>query len=77
VIALFYVSLVVLSLVGILPLWTLLVILSLPLAVKSVRHLWKNHADPMTVVPAQASTIQFQIVTALMVIIAVVVDKFI
>lgn len=76
-VTLFYISMGLLVAVGIFPLWTLLVLLTIPLSVTCVRHMWKNHSNPLTMVPAQAKTVQLQIISAVMMIIAVVVDKFV
>jgi 1,4-dihydroxy-2-naphthoate octaprenyltransferase len=77
IVALFYVSIVLLASFGVLPLWSLLVLLSLPLAVKTCLFVWRNHRNPLVIVPAQARTIQLQIITAVLLILAVVLDKFV
>jgi 1,4-dihydroxy-2-naphthoate octaprenyltransferase len=74
---LFYLTTLALVAVRLMPLWTLLVLLTVPLCLKSLRHLWKTHDSPLTVVPAQAGTIQFQILTTVLAIICVVADRFV
>lgn len=73
---LLYLSVLVLILLRVYPLWSFLVFLSLPLALKTARHMWKHHADPEAIVPAQAGTIQLQAVTAGLTILSFVPGKY-
>jgi 1,4-dihydroxy-2-naphthoate octaprenyltransferase len=75
--ALFYISVATLVFLKIYPVWSLLILLSLPAAIKTTNHLWKHHADPVAVVPAQAGTIKFQMLTAVITIISFVIDRFV
>ena len=75
--SLFYISVLALVVLKIYPLWSLLVILLAPFAVKSVKHMWRNHSDPRAIVPAQAGTIQFQMFSALLVTVSFIIDKVI
>jgi 1,4-dihydroxy-2-naphthoate octaprenyltransferase len=75
--SLFYISVLALIILNIYPLWSLLIILLTPFAVKSMRHMWKNHADPRAIIPAQAGTIQFQMFSALVVTVSFIIDKVI
>ena len=74
---LFYLSVILLCIIGVYPPWSLAVLLTVPLVAKHARHMWKNHANPLTIVPAQAGTIQLQILTAVLVIISFIVDKYV
>jgi 1,4-dihydroxy-2-naphthoate polyprenyltransferase len=75
-VALFYGSVPGLVVLKLYPVWSLLVLFSLPLAFKAINHMWKYHADPVSIVPAQAGTIQLQMLTALICIASFVVDRF-
>jgi len=75
--ALFYVSTILLASLGVFPLWSLLILLSLPLSIKTCLFVWRNHGSPPAIVPAQARTIQFQIISAAVLILSVFLDKFI
>lgn len=61
IVAAVYVSSLVLALVGILPYWTLLVFLTLPLAVGAVRGVFSNYDKPRALVPAEGKTVQLQL----------------
>jgi len=73
---LFYLSVIGLILRKLYPLWSFLLILSLPLALKTTHRMWKHHADPQAIVPAQAGTIQFQALTAVLTIASFVLGKY-
>ncbi len=60
IVAAFAVSLV-LAILGILPWWTLLIFLTLPLAIGAIRGSWKNYDKPKALIPAQGQTIQLQL----------------
>ncbi len=45
------------ALLNVLPLWTLLSLLSLPIAVKAARHLRTHYEDPHAMIPANALTV--------------------
>lgn len=62
---------------GLYPVWSLLVFVFLPFAFRIIKHMWKYHADPLSIVPAQAGTIQLQILTAVACIASFVIDRFI
>jgi 1,4-dihydroxy-2-naphthoate octaprenyltransferase len=70
-----YLSVFFLIIRKIYPLWSLVILLSIPLALKTTHHMWKNHADPVAVIPAQAGTIQFQMMTAVLTIGSFILDK--
>jgi 1,4-dihydroxy-2-naphthoate octaprenyltransferase len=76
-IALFYLSTVLLTVLGVFPLWSLIVLLLLPLSFRTLQFVWRNHGSPRAIVPAQARTIQFQIVSAAVIILALILEKFI
>jgi 1,4-dihydroxy-2-naphthoate octaprenyltransferase len=61
IVAAVYVSSLVLALVGVLPYWTLLVFLTLPLAVGAVRGVLSNYDHPRALVPAEGKTVQLQL----------------
>lgn len=73
----FFISWFVLLLMKYLPVWSLIVLLSLPLAVKAVRGVWKEHSNPHGIVPAQASTIMFQMISGILLILSIFLDKFV
>jgi len=73
---LFYVSVAMLILLKLYPLWSFVIFLSLPLAFKTIHRMWKHHADPKAIVPAQAGTIQFQMMTAVLTIVSFVTGKY-
>ena len=70
---LFYLSVAALSYTKIYPLSSLVILLSLPLAAKAALKLWKNHASPNQTVSAQRATIQFQVLTAILILISLVI----
>ena len=72
---LFYVSVVWLVLIGDYTRWSLLVFVLAPLAVTNVNRTWQNHSSPLAVVPAQAGTIQFQMLSTLIIIASVVSER--
>ena len=74
---LFYLSTVTLILFRIFPAGSFIVFFSLPLAIKATRHMWNHHSDPVAIIPAQAKTIQFQMITAVLTIASLVIDKYI
>lgn len=59
-------SVVGLWLGGIIPVWSLLCLVTLPLAVRAMGNLWKNHSDPKAILPSQAATIQMQAAAGLL-----------
>jgi 1,4-dihydroxy-2-naphthoate octaprenyltransferase len=61
IVAAVYVSSVILVLLGLLPYWTLLILLTLPLAVGAVRGAWSNYDEPGALVPAEGRTVQLQL----------------
>ncbi len=73
---LLYISVIVLILLKIYPTWSFLLFLSLPLALKTTRRMWKHHDDPRAIVPAQAGTIQFQALTAVLTIASFVLGTY-
>ena len=74
--SLFYISVILLVFMKLYPLWSFLIFLSIPLAVKTSKLMWKNHADPVAIIPAQGGTIQFQMITAVVTIASFILDKF-
>jgi len=73
---LFYGTVIGLISLKLYPLWSFMIFLSLPLVFKTIHHMWKHHADPQAIVPAQAGTIQFQMLTAALTIVSFVIDRF-
>jgi len=61
IVAAVYVSSLVLALCGTLPYWTLLIFLTLPLAVGAVRGAFANYNEPRKLVPAEGMTVQLQL----------------
>jgi 1,4-dihydroxy-2-naphthoate octaprenyltransferase len=55
-----YLSVLALWAARLLPAWSLITFLTLPIAAKAVANAWKNHADPRAIVPSQAATILTQ-----------------
>jgi len=72
----FAASVVGLWLAGILPVWSLACLLTLVLAARAVRNLWRNHADPRAVLPSQAATIQMQAAAGLLLTAALVAEHW-
>ncbi len=62
IIAAVYVSSVILVLLGLLPYWTLIIFLTLPLAIGAVRGTWANYDKPKELVPFEGKTVQLQLV---------------
>lgn len=75
--ALFFISVIILIFLKIYPMWSLIIFLLAPVVVKTARHMWKNHSNPHTIIPAQAGTIQFQMFSALVITLSFVIDKVI
>lgn len=75
--SLFYLSVLLLVYLRLYPVWSLAILVSLPMAIKASQHMWKHHADPVAIIPAQAGTIKFQMITAVLTIFSFAVDKFI
>ncbi len=73
--SLFYISVILLVYLKLYPVWALVILLSIPLAIKTSKHMWKHHADPVAIIPAQAGTIQFQMITAVIIIASFVIDR--
>jgi 1,4-dihydroxy-2-naphthoate octaprenyltransferase len=74
--AFFYISVIGLVFLKLYPVWSLLTLLLLPVAITTSKHMWEHHADPVAIVPAQGGTIQFQMMTAVATIASFVIDKF-
>jgi 1,4-dihydroxy-2-naphthoate octaprenyltransferase len=72
---LFYLSTILLIVFRIFPAWSSIVFFSLPLAIKATKHMWNHHEDPVAIIPAQAKTIQFQMITAVLTIGSLIIDK--
>jgi 1,4-dihydroxy-2-naphthoate octaprenyltransferase len=75
--SLFYICVFLLIVIKIYPIWSLLALVSIPLAIKTSVHMWKNHSDPVAIIPAQAGTIQFQILSAVIITVSFIAEKFI
>jgi 1,4-dihydroxy-2-naphthoate polyprenyltransferase len=73
---LFYVFVVLLDYLKLYPVSALIILLSIPIAIKTSKLMWKNHDDPVAIIPAQAGTIKFQMITALLTILSFIIDKF-
>jgi 1,4-dihydroxy-2-naphthoate octaprenyltransferase len=66
IIALTYAALIASVTFGVLPAWTLLGLLTLPLAVKAVAVLMRRYAEPYKLLPANALTILVHFATAIL-----------
>ncbi|MDH5767450.1 MAG: prenyltransferase [Nitrospirota bacterium] len=73
----FYIAVILLIIFKLYPVWSLLILLSAPLAIKTSMHMWRNHSNPLTIVPAQAGTIQFQMLSAVVITASLIAEKFI
>jgi 1,4-dihydroxy-2-naphthoate octaprenyltransferase len=73
--SLFYISVFFLIILGIYPIWSLVIFLSIPLAIKTSIHMWRNFSNPINMVPAQAGTIQFQILSAVIIVASLIAEK--
>jgi 1,4-dihydroxy-2-naphthoate octaprenyltransferase len=63
-----YVTVVIGALVGLLPLYTLIVLLALPFAVKASMYCLRYHSRPFDMVPANASTIMAHMFTGILLV---------
>jgi 1,4-dihydroxy-2-naphthoate octaprenyltransferase len=70
-----YVSVFLSVLFGITPVYTLLAVIPLPLAVASVRHALKFHSEPFKLVPSNAATIVLHLVTSLLLSLGYLLDR--
>jgi len=71
----FYISILLLIYLKLYPVWSMVILLSLPLAIKTSKHMWNNHNDPVAIIPAQGGTIQFQMITAVVTTVSFISDK--
>jgi 1,4-dihydroxy-2-naphthoate octaprenyltransferase len=71
-----YITLVIPVLLGISSLYSLLGLLSIPLAIRGVNHLRKNYNSSFDLIPANASTIYCFLITGFLMIIAYILEKF-
>jgi len=74
---LFYLSSLFLVISDIYPHWSFLIILTVPIAIKTTIHMWKTHADPVAIIPAQAGTIQLQMLSSVILIVSFIIDKIV
>lgn len=75
--SLFYITVMFLVALRLYPVWSLVILLSIPVAIKTTVSMWKNCANPQTIVPAQAGTIQFQMLSAGITIASLIAEKVI
>ncbi len=61
---------------GIFPLLTVLLILLAPVCVKATRTLYTNYYNPAALEPAQKLTIQFQMLSTMLIIATIMIQKF-
>jgi 1,4-dihydroxy-2-naphthoate octaprenyltransferase len=74
---LFYLSALFLIIYDIYPRWSLLILLTVPVAIKTTLHMWKTHADPVAIISAQAGTIQFQMLSSVILIASFIMEKMV
>ncbi len=71
-----YVSIFSGVLVGVMPVYTLLALMPLPLAVETVRHALKFHSESLKLVPVNAVTITLHLMTSLLISIGYLMHGF-
>jgi 1,4-dihydroxy-2-naphthoate octaprenyltransferase len=71
-----YAAILVAALLNITPVYTLLALLTLPLAVKSVRHARQFHSSPFQLVPSNALTIVCHLFTGILLILGYLLSAF-
>jgi len=76
VIALAYLSVIIPVILGIFPLWLLITLATLPLAVKSVHIAFTKYDDEQAILPAQAGTIILTLAFGLSISIGYMLDRF-
>lgn len=76
-IAVVFLSVILLTVFRILPFWTVLIFLLLPQCLKAVQSVFRNYASPEKLVPVQKFTIQFQMMTTLICIAGILVQKMV
>jgi len=64
-----FLSIFLLSIKGIYPVWCLFSFLALPLGFKATRILFKNYSQPKALIPAQSSTIQLNTLSGIIILI--------
>jgi 1,4-dihydroxy-2-naphthoate octaprenyltransferase len=72
-----YVSIVLSALFGVMPAYTLLALMPLPLAVEAVRHVLRFHSESLKLVPANAVTITLHLMTSLLVSVGYLMHRFV
>jgi 1,4-dihydroxy-2-naphthoate octaprenyltransferase len=71
-----YASILLSVLFGIMPAYTLLALMPLPLAVEAVRHASKFHSESLKLVPVNATTITLHLMTSLLVSVGYLMHRF-
>jgi 1,4-dihydroxy-2-naphthoate octaprenyltransferase len=61
-----YTSIFLSVIAGITPTYTLVALIPFPLAVEAVRHAFRFHSEPFSLVPANATTIVIHLLTSLL-----------
>jgi 1,4-dihydroxy-2-naphthoate polyprenyltransferase len=72
----FYLSIIYLYIINILPMFSLLIFITLPLVILISKDLWKYHDKPEKLLSAQGKTILFQIISCLFLISTVCIKKW-
>jgi len=71
-----YASVSLSVLLGITPAYTLVALIPLPLALRSVQHALKFHSEPFKLVPSNAATIVLHLLTSLLISLGYLLDRF-
>ncbi len=75
--SLFYLSLFLLIFFRLLYWQVALVVFTLPVTLKAIRILWKNFKEPLGLIPAQAFTIQLQMILGILISVGLIIGKFV
>jgi 1,4-dihydroxy-2-naphthoate octaprenyltransferase len=76
-IGLVFLSVLLLILLRLFPLWTAFIVLLIPGCLRTQRLLFSHYASPDKLVPAQAFTIQFQMISTVILIAGILIHKWI
>jgi len=76
-IGLVFLSILLLIVMRVLPLWTALIIFLIPGCIRALGLLFAHYAVPGKLVPAQAFTIQFQMISTVLIIAGILLQKWI
>jgi 1,4-dihydroxy-2-naphthoate octaprenyltransferase len=71
-----YASVIASILAGIVPLYTIVALIPLPLAVAAIRHASRFHSEPFGLVPANATTILIHLLTSLLISLGYFIHSF-